>query len=789
MTAGSDRTAPAAGRRGDAEIAGTRALSLRNHLMPAAVLVLLIAFFYGPYLSSDLPGEDFPGGLAYFSLFREALAKGYPAPVWVPEHQSGHPFVLLRPGMGEFYLAAPFALFFPDDLAALKCSQVTFSVLSGLLFYLFLWKLLKSRAAAFVGGAFYAVHPVALSFGYLSGHLEFPFFYAALPVCLLSFHALSQHMTYRRVLATVAALTCLFFIDVERTATALPFLALFFAVLAFAGEGTRRGEDLASVILGRVLKPLLVVALFFALVTAWGIIPVVLESGHHELFEEDVVVRSISTFSFNNVFLLLDRMGALVRPMQGHAPGVFTFNDGRFYVGLAGLAAWLPVLAFRRRLRLHPAFYGALAALTGSLWLSFGPHSIYGRTGELVESLLSDPGYARGVHGWGLIGILFAAALCVLASALWLWLRRSPGRADVRRLLLIAAALALVLFTAPYPFLRRYGLLYEHMRGPCYFWASTAPWASALAAAGAVAALARSLRTWIFAGIVAALVAFGVWDLAPYREYLDRAVPGEKVLALDDVGRWLREEGKDGRILSRESYNPLIDLLASRSGRPHAWGWLNWIAPRDTSRFYMGSVYPALSGLGTFREGLALAGLANVRYVVFTLDEGPSPPDLPELTSVIRNDSFAVYENSLWRPFIQVYPVGAVEDGRAHPELTSEGDEVDLTWRRADAETISVRIVCPESRVVMAAESYHPNWRVTVDGRPGEVLRVQGASLGARVPGGEHTVVFRYRRPWYFAASALLSGIGALVILALRRRRWRRQLLRASADRLERLGV
>ena len=47
--------------------------------------------------------------------------------------------------------------------------------------------------------------------------------------------------------------------------------------------------------------------------------------------------------------------------------------------------------------------------------------------------------------------------------------------------------------------------------------------------------------------------------------------------------------------------------------------------------------------------------------------------------------------------------------------------------------------------LVVLADMYYPGWRLTVDGRPAEILRTNGAMRGALVGAGEHRLVYRVR--------------------------------------------
>jgi hypothetical protein len=58
--------------------------------------------------------------------------------------------------------------------------------------------------------------------------------------------------------------------------------------------------------------------------------------------------------------------------------------------------------------------------------------------------------------------------------------------------------------------------------------------------------------------------------------------------------------------------------------------------------------------------------------------------------------------------------------------------------------------------VVVLADSYDPDWRVTIDGQPARLLRANARFRGVVVPAGAHRVVFSYQPP-LVAYSALIS--------------------------------
>jgi hypothetical protein len=88
--------------------------------------------------------------------------------------------------------------------------------------------------------------------------------------------------------------------------------------------------------------------------------------------------------------------------------------------------------------------------------------------------------------------------------------------------------------------------------------------------------------------------------------------------------------------------------------------------------------------------------------------------------------------------------------------------------------TVNVKVRTDRRSLLVLADAWYPGWRVTVDGRPAELLQADHAFRGVVVPPGEHQVRFTYvDRPLQFGAGlAGLTVLGlVLVPLLLRRRR------------------
>jgi hypothetical protein len=83
---------------------------------------------------------------------------------------------------------------------------------------------------------------------------------------------------------------------------------------------------------------------------------------------------------------------------------------------------------------------------------------------------------------------------------------------------------------------------------------------------------------------------------------------------------------------------------------------------------------------------------------------------------------------------------------------------------------IALATQAPGRQLLVLSESFHPGWRVFIDGAPAESLRVYGDYLGVVVPAGAHRVRWHFEPQsftWGARLSALgLAGVGAWLAFA-----------------------
>jgi hypothetical protein len=101
-----------------------------------------------------------------------------------------------------------------------------------------------------------------------------------------------------------------------------------------------------------------------------------------------------------------------------------------------------------------------------------------------------------------------------------------------------------------------------------------------------------------------------------------------------------------------------------------------------------------------------------------------------------------------------------------------------MRLRRSSPEDLTIAIDAkgPNPSFVAINQTWDPNWRVTLDGKPARLIRTDLALSGLIVPPGEHTAVFEYRDAWVTAGLSIsgATSLGALLALLWARRRARR---------------
>jgi hypothetical protein len=106
--------------------------------------------------------------------------------------------------------------------------------------------------------------------------------------------------------------------------------------------------------------------------------------------------------------------------------------------------------------------------------------------------------------------------------------------------------------------------------------------------------------------------------------------------------------------------------------------------------------------------------------------------------------------------------------------LNKAQGEGEVSVKRYDPNRVNLQTNANQDSLLVLSENFYPGWKVFVDDREAELLRVNYSLRGVVVPGGVHKVEFVYR-PWSIMAGFLISmftGI-ALITFVLTGRRTR----------------
>jgi uncharacterized membrane protein YfhO len=79
-------------------------------------------------------------------------------------------------------------------------------------------------------------------------------------------------------------------------------------------------------------------------------------------------------------------------------------------------------------------------------------------------------------------------------------------------------------------------------------------------------------------------------------------------------------------------------------------------------------------------------------------------------------------------------------------------------------QTVDAEVEAAEPSLVVVAQTYYHNWRVTIDGQPAPLLRANVAFQAVQVPAGKHRLHFFYQDR-AFQIGVTISGMAWLVCL------------------------
>ena len=197
----------------------------------------------------------------------------------------------------------------------------------------------------------------------------------------------------------------------------------------------------------------------------------------------------------------------------------------------------------------------------------------------------------------------------------------------------------------------------------------------------------------------------------------------------------------------------------------------------------------------------ALAGMSMLSVTDIIQDPTDPPPRLKGIELAYEGRDARVYRNrnALPRAFLvdrQQVVKGAPAALRATMDLGRDARRVAVTERavagipraaspgagspgtarlvRTDNERVAVRSSATRRSLLVLTDVHYPGWKVTVDGRPAELERVNYLLRGVAVPAGTHDVEFRYE-PLSWRLGWLISAFASLALIVAAAVGWRRR--------------
>jgi hypothetical protein len=234
--------------------------------------------------------------------------------------------------------------------------------------------------------------------------------------------------------------------------------------------------------------------------------------------------------------------------------------------------------------------------------------------------------------------------------------------------------------------------------------------------------------------------------------------------------------GRDGGLMPTGIYRDFFLNAVNARGNlasgiilspPSQWNWTG-LDFMGVSQFVIQVDLPAAE-----RRVLQAHGFRLLRRIAYVeVWERPQPPlaRMQYNVDVIPGEAERVARLKAGYPLLDRAmvedPVGPVARPGAKPSVTTQVGQT----------RVSVQVTTDAPGVLVLADPWYPAWRVSVDGKGAELLRVDHAFRGVRVTAGTHTVEFTYqdRRMLGGAVLALVTVLALAGFWLLRRWRARR---------------
>jgi hypothetical protein len=693
-------------------------------------------FLYGlPWLKDSIPGWDFAGAVRVVQELKDMIRTG-DFSNWSMTRFCGSPNTILWTSLASLaYVPFTFGL---DPILAVKVASLFYLGIAGFSLYVVCQTLYRNHFIALWAGLAYMISPIFLFRVVFAGHCGFAVFYAFLPWLGLQLWRMKQRPDLTRMIQTAMLFTLAYWIDLERAFMTLPFLCLLYVFPAFGSIHSSEkpvpsfrkslirltGAVLVSVFLGMFLfGPLL-------------------ETGQQmAFFSENILRDSRVQFAFPHPLELVNRFGWLSQQWAEYLPSQYSIGPGIYYMGISLILLLSGALWVRNssdgRIRF---LYSGLSILALAIWLASGPVSIMNHLTETATSLYQHLRFADD-HPYLLTGIVLSLCLPV---GLCLWLRRKWNYPTIplSPLVLFLGGVIVVLYIPAFPAI---GWLspYSHLRNPGFFLSAIPPLLLVWGGASFLSYLQDRIRSSRMMLLIGGILGITILDYSPYRQGFSDHIPDTLTTEYRLAATALKTDARSGRYLSRESYSPLDDMLWVLTGRPSAWYWLNWSCPKETSKIFMGQIYPQLNKPESLDKALQLAGLFHVRFLTWNLLENPAPASATVLKSIYQGSCYAVYENPYCRDFVQTYTLEQNPSDSIDYEklLATKPLSPTPSWKTSrQGRRISIEVDAPQTLLLVISQSLYPGWSAIIDSKSVPLSSIANTLPALWIQPGKHTV-------------------------------------------------
>jgi len=728
---------------------------------------------------------------------------------WTPNFMSGSSYALNY--SRGFYLV-PWILFstFTSLDVTGKLMALCAIFASAVTMYLCARHFLRDQWAAVLAGVTYMLCPEQLTRAATREHITISLFMPFAPLMWWLFARSLQSGKFRDVFWCGLAFVFAMWTDYKQFF--VQGLFLFGYLLYWLCLPERRAH------LAKTVRTCLMLGIVFLGLGAAFLTPGLVESKYVKLFEGDPLEAWQRTYSFKSVLALVDRDGIVTRHAvagvaeYARSPGFRPASDQEAaqlqpriarvlslkmdspekYVGLVLLALIGWAALFNRRRADRGFFWFCVGAAMASVSLATGLSSVAAANWETFTALFG----LSGVPAFTRV----AAILTVLGVAMGLAVFARRKLTAPRKWAIAGGVLAAFLFLPPFGWLAHLPI-FDDIRAPNVFFNLPFAFLGALLA-GFFVTDVLSVSRWraLAPMVVAAAAVLMLVDYWPFQKATrENPVSKTTLKNLETAYTALRKD--TDRVKAYSISDRYFCLLGPMwSGKPEVYeAFYDWMAPLGTGLLNQ-------QASKSWDGHRALLNLMNARYVLYDKTDPDSARNAQLLalyrqTSpiVLENEDFAVFRNDTAHPYLTGYARACLFDGdlRDSPQLalalaarnwplvhktadadaTSEYERIygnggppiapsrdnelvpfaDLNLVRDDAQRIRIYLNAPRRCLAVIAESYYPYWRVDVDGKPVELLRVSCALMGVNLSAGAHEIVLRYEAPRLYALTGVIS--------------------------------